>query len=485
MSPDVLIRLVQCMASPADVAAFLQVLPLHALPTPLAALRELLAAQGEQPSLWPQPCLDDGMDTVTMDLVLAAMPSFPTIRVSDLAAFQQHLATRSGPTMDLLGFAAQWGPKVVSVTLSSEELGGGTDMLGSVLRLCTGLDHVEVHPLDKPERIIRAITTPAHHVRRLDLFADDGDCFDVDDGVALLGPWLRSGHAIHLSLWRFESEDDDALAAALAATPTLQSLDFILADGIISSLASGPRLSRPWTRLRVRTSSIDGLHKLLHRLDLSVMTHLDLGVSEFGDSSCLAAVLPRMPRLEELSLVCISLADASAVKQATSPSSLRVVTLKIFEASSRTRLALLDWISTSVCLESVTWDFLSSSFCGREMRHVGRAFQRWIDAGVCSVRFTQADGIDLCMRELATALTVTTPRRPLRVELGDQRLQDVKALDGLFKAVAMHPDVAVSMPFGDGQGPKDHGAGLQELASQHGLELELKDNTLVVSSRIA
>ncbi|KDO32890.1 hypothetical protein SPRG_02581 [Saprolegnia parasitica CBS 223.65] len=443
MSPDALVRLVQCITSPADVAVFLRVLPLHALPTPLAALRELLAAHGEQPPLWPQPCLADGMDTVMMDLVLAAMPSFPTIRVGDLVAFQQHLATRSGPTMDLLGFAAQWGHKIVSVTLSSEELSGGTGMLGSVLQLCTGLDHVEVHPLDKPERIIRAITTPAHHVRRLDLFADDGDCFDVDDGVALLGPWLRSGHAIHLSLWRFESEDDDALAAALAATPTLQSLDFILADGIISSLASGPRLSRPWTRLRVRTSSIDGLHKLLHRLDLSVMTHLDLGVFEFGDSSCLAAVLPRLPRLEELSLVCTSLADASAVKQAASPSSLRVVTLNTFEASSRTRLALLDWISTSVCLESVTWGFWSS-FCGREMRHVGRAFRRWIDAGVRSVHFTQVDGNDLCMRELATALTVTTPRRPLRVELGDQRLQDVKALDGLFKAVAMHPDVAQS-----------------------------------------
>ncbi|EQC36850.1 hypothetical protein SDRG_05680 [Saprolegnia diclina VS20] len=484
MSPDVLVRLVQCMASPADVTALLRALPLHALPAPLAALRELLARQCEQHPLWPQPCLDDSMDAAMMDLVLAAMPSFTTIRVGNLVALQQHLATRSGPTMNLLGFAAQWGHKVASVTVLSEELGGGTDVLGSVLELCTGLHHVEVQPRDKPERIIRAITTRAHHVRRLDLFADDGDCFDVDDGVALLGPWLRTGYATHLSLWRFETEDNDMLAAALAATPTLQSLEFVLADGVISSLTSGPRLTRPLTRLRVRTSSIEGLRQLLHRLDLSVMTHLDLEVFAFGDSSFLAAVLPRLPRLEEISLVCTSLADTSAVKQAAGPSSLRVVTLNVFEASSGTRLALLDWISTSRCLESVTWGFWSS-FSGREMGRVGGAFRRWIEAGVHFVRFTQAEGNDLCMRELATALTVATPRLPLRFELADQRLEDVAALDGLFKAVAMRPGVTVSMPFGGGQSPQVHGAVLHELASQHGLGLELKDNTLVVSSRIA
>ncbi|EQC35340.1 hypothetical protein SDRG_07052 [Saprolegnia diclina VS20] len=446
---DVLIVIVQYLASPDDVVSLLQAVPRTKLVAPLVALQTLLTTSSAWESKnWPQLCIEMKDDRYR-PLICAAAPAFPSIRIGDLHMLGSMLP---GPSNSLdtqhaaiIAFAAEWGHKIESIDVTEWLDGGCIDVLTHVLHLCTGLasltinvDTEEINPSH-----FAAVVHAASHARRIDVWTMDGSLSRCGDWRPIFGSWLASGHATHLGLTdAFAADDDDdddddddledfqvkrfndpnGFARAMTAATSLTSLRLVRCDVLLQSLLDTDASMRHITALHLDTSRRDVVEWLLStKINLSGLRELGIGSDAQDDYSFVLALLPRLVSLEKLSLEgCALRSVPNALPE--SPRHLKALALSLCVAmDDSTVFRLLDWASQSPCLQSITLERCTA--VGRDATRVERLVRQWIGANVRDVTFDLCEFNAATVNALAAALYGTRRALPFDLRLNCDKLR--------------------------------------------------------------
>ncbi|EQC41190.1 hypothetical protein SDRG_01166 [Saprolegnia diclina VS20] len=411
------LQIAMFLPSPMAVRVFLEALPLASLSPPLEALRRLLETPCLLDDDWPQPDVPILLYHHAQ-LVLTALPVLPPIRlypycIAKLERSLRHLAEYEEDGCAFRTFVTKWAHKIAAMDLT-DTARYDHDVLCSLLRQCTQLDHVSVECRQHERAVLTAITTPSHRVRSLELVVP-GDVanYAPQDAATQLAPWLRSGHATHVGFKRFRSLDEASarhLAKALLSTPSVVSLRLHESGPVTTALIESGLSLAHLTRLEASASD---LHRLVPHLDLAKLTHLTVRCEWTRNIDWLVALLPGLTALEDLAVYSGTVTDYDGFTTSTALS-LRTVRFYAMEWTRNGLLAVLDWISTSAQLESVSLDALSFGKCAAEL---SEALRQWILAGCRRVSFSDTNLDDAGLAHIARALSRVRHRTALLVAL--------------------------------------------------------------------
>ncbi|KDO31896.1 hypothetical protein SPRG_03112 [Saprolegnia parasitica CBS 223.65] len=400
----VLTNIVQCMATPAGVMAFLAALPASARSLPLAALHELLQdprrhvlAHVQKPldALWPLLRLDV-ITPAAISLARDARPVFPCASAGALAAARPR-------DLDAIEWLNQWCAKITHYKVGEADAFGLDPRLISVLGQCTNLTALDVGGAAAGHAILEAVTTPAHRVRSI-----TGSCLRAES-IALVARWLASGHADHLD-FTYPTTDDEAghetLVAMLLKSTVLSSLTLrYYVHGIL-----GPVVAiAPLFRL---------LAQFLQQLNSPRLCSLSLNCSRTNIDRVLDG-LSAFPALEELTLARGCLEET--LPTVVLPSTLRRVTLTDLICTK----AAWDGLAAGLCrihaldeLSIHSTRLLHTSF----LQSIASSLPDWIRRGVTKIAFSDCDVNDGGDVALAAALQRTTSVFGVTIDIRDLRL---------------------------------------------------------------
>ncbi|KDO30650.1 hypothetical protein SPRG_04551 [Saprolegnia parasitica CBS 223.65] len=307
----ILIALIQCMATPSDVKAFLEALPASARSAPLAALHELLQApqravedrqapeQQAMDRIWPLPHLME-LTSAAKRLALAAKAVFPAV-----------LTNNGSPPedMDAVAWLDAWKGTVTEYDHFDCDDDHELTRLCNVPRQCTNLKVVNVVDCNDDAAVLEAVMATARSIvvtcsqRRAAL-------------RATLARWLASGHAEHLSFKAITLSDDvgdhddesvnEWLTQLLAQPTTLSSLKLTIhADGTLGPLVAVVRSLPQLVSLRIEhhtDSETATVLQLLHQLNTTQLRSLHLDGSFACSVDALFGMLASLTALEELGI---------------------------------------------------------------------------------------------------------------------------------------------------------------------------------------
>ncbi|KDO23713.1 hypothetical protein SPRG_10491 [Saprolegnia parasitica CBS 223.65] len=412
----ILMSIVQCLASPQDVLAFLHGLDTPSLCTPLAALLQLLRAPRWAISTYPSsddyclsylwPCLSlDDVQPAAAAVVVDAMPMFPKMEVDDVGKWMREWTfvppgrLPSDGRFDAFAWlAATWGHKLTLIGIGDEVDDDGRaieptldlPVLCSALKLCKGLNEVSVlsDNLIVPD-IFAAVTTPAHHVRRVRVHSSlpETDC------AAALQPWLASGHAEHLDFSYFNEAEEvnGSVCLLLAAAHTLTSLHLVLDPTPPLDDVDGPWLEN-LSELRITSYRAEQrfIERLLHSTRL-----MSLSISASFDFGVVLDVLPRFPALYELNLASCAF-DAINVAPGTWQGTPALRSVGIGDAqwfSDAALDALMALLAGAPALETVSLS--ECEWSDRQFDVVASSLRNCIDRGVRHISVMSCFYLDL------------------------------------------------------------------------------------------
>ncbi|EQC35336.1 hypothetical protein SDRG_07048 [Saprolegnia diclina VS20] len=487
----VVAHIAHCLASTKDVLSLLEALPRHALDAPLAALQTLLTTPETLRVVaryWPRACIEefDGGDTVT---VLAALPIFRSISIERLQKLHDVLRDASSePATTLyaatIDFASKWGHKVASIDNIVLRESDDMDALPRTLRLCTGLDSIDVSIDTSDAASVASILHAAQHVKRITLSAHSDNGYDCGDWRPLFADWLASGHATHLCLDRLMCDDTVGFVRAIAAATSLTSLHLDNASRLMQGLVDAATPLKAITQLRLCVPHDDIFAEpfVSSLVNSSALRTLELDtLSENGpevDLSFVLTLLPRLVVLEKLSIETCVLRAEPALLVAPAPRHLRTLNVQYCVIQDDDMwLGLFHWTSQSPCLTTVTLNFCN--LVSNKPALFAGYLRQWITGGVTSVDLVNCDLNEKSVIAIATALCHThrTSSSTFRLWLDfDPLLVGLNSYQVLFEALATCTGVKIEV-FQDRSLERER---ITELTSALHLRLEAIDTQRII-----
>ncbi|KDO32974.1 hypothetical protein SPRG_02665 [Saprolegnia parasitica CBS 223.65] len=424
----VLVAIVQCMASPSDVLAFLQALVASAveLPPALSALLVLLTTP--QPHrklahLWPRVhLLSIAADEIHLNGSLADQQQGRWVLHRPVLCFYRAVGIQGA----LVYSDPPWHPSDFY------------DLLG----MCTNLQKVT---LARNWMALAAITTSAHHVSDLTLL---NTSFNVDglpfDWTTSLGPWLESAHTKRLRLSSFESTDDLGLARALATTRTLTHLHLDDADDVISGILANRLPLRYLTHFWIFACHYPILGDMTTLLDPAAIQSIQFRSHCLEEMTGFLKTLPLFTRLTVVDISGVSLGGHHHAAPLPTTKTLRAVTFRAIACSANTLATLLDWTARADHLEYSNWS--GCAMVGTHCKLVGCALRSWIATGALqTASFWRCSIDDDGVRLLARVLCDVHPRTPLELDLSANPFGR-DGLQALLDALATSSNITVLTP---------------------------------------
>ncbi|EQC35339.1 hypothetical protein SDRG_07051 [Saprolegnia diclina VS20] len=396
VQPGVLRYIVQCLTSTRDVLSLLQALPRDALDASLAALWTLLSTPSEyEAKHWPQICIED-INGRYAPTVLAALPVFRSIRINNLGDLDYVLQAASSnvddaPLASAILLAAKWGHKIAICTVDRRLDGYCLDDLINFFGLCTGLDEILVHPDELDQAFLAAVLHAAQHATRLEFSSTKASGLECGDWRPLLAAWLASGHATHLGLEAISFDDNEGLAYAIAAAPSLDSLSLAYASSVLRSFVHEAVPLPHLTQLQLHLDDNDGddvfAETLLREgIDVSALCVLSLEADFEWDGTFVLELLPDLLALQELSLTGCSLQSMPPLHV---PRHLKLLELQECDMDDDVCLELLAWASQAPCLTTLRLVTISTPRTNPD--RFGRFLRQWIRKGVGRIEIVHCD----------------------------------------------------------------------------------------------
>ncbi|KDO18563.1 hypothetical protein SPRG_16115 [Saprolegnia parasitica CBS 223.65] len=453
---NILVDIMRFLDSTKDLLSLVQALPRDALDASLVAFRTLLVTPNVlNIKLWPQVCIED-IDLRYTSTVLAALPIFRSIRIAELARLNATLLGRciqddppSPPSHDR--FRRQVGHKVDSMSVTSCEQKRGMDKLQRILRLCTGLRHVDCTTFESAPMFLNVVVHAVPHVQRLAYcslnLSDDDAISPCEPWRPVLSTWLASGHATHLHLDNFTCDDDVGLGHCIAATASLTSLKLQDSPGVVQGLVAASVPLPNITELRLHSPDADILNNFVtHRMHHPRLRVLELAATHGVDVTFALALLPQLSALEELAFGQCTLREAPALDSTPSPR-LRALRLTYCDMENDVLVSLLDYASRSPCLETVELNMCDMPQTPPELERLGRSFRQCIEAGVRSI--TLHDCELTCVEAIAKVVRALHQPRLFVLKIDCATLRTALS-QPLLKALATCTGVRIEWSFSGG-----------------------------------
>ncbi|EQC26437.1 hypothetical protein SDRG_15718 [Saprolegnia diclina VS20] len=384
-----LIAIVQCIASSCDV--------------PLLALHALLSRPAQFLHAWPKPSFDGLVDNQEA-LVRTALHVYEAVDVHDVHGFGPNFATCAS-TAPFGTFVSKWAPKITSMDLSisTERL---DETICDALRQCTRLREVWLGASPMTTSLFQAVTTPAHHVRKLHIhtFRD----YPLD-WTPLVTSWLATGHANFLSLSGI-TPPNDQLARAIVS---LRGLEVYSLDAFVQQLFALDVSLRHLTSVGLHTDVPAHIAKLLQLVDIPRLESLMLSCPMPLDP--LVQYLHAAPRLEELDLRrCTLTITNEPVEEGTWPR-LRIARFGDVNFGPDAFQSVLTHLSTSDRLEHVS--FINCRIVGSQMEAMSAELAIWIEKGLRPLTLRDNFLDEASVALIASALNNADNSAPLTLEL--------------------------------------------------------------------
>ncbi|EQC25854.1 hypothetical protein SDRG_16303 [Saprolegnia diclina VS20] len=449
----VVINIAQFIHDVAGVLTLLEAVPLTPLLSSLQRLMERLEMRTEAPSCWPHLSVL-GLKHKDRAAALAAMPAIASVRAEDVffRNFERCDVPCSAAFLDFLcATADKWPAKLSRVGLSMPTSDDNVARVCRALRRCDHLGSIQVNAVDQCHT---SVLEAAHHIRCLE-WVYDGYSSVVARALmwsAAITAWLIAGPTTHIGFHRLDftsyssagplwslHDDDLAFAKALATVP---SLTLQGADSIADMLVGLHTPLHALTQLSINAEDVARVEGLFGLVDLAKITHLDITLRGRQQDllSCFGAALPQLTSLQELRLDGMALAEATTT-------SLRVVCIDNVECSELVARRLLQWISSSPCLNEVSWYGLE--YADILYTELATNLRSWIDVGVHRVGLTRAGLDDAGATEMAQVLRDTHHASGLMLDFRFNDFLDVDGARELINALGTCSNVTLALDLSD------------------------------------
>ncbi|KDO23638.1 hypothetical protein SPRG_11084 [Saprolegnia parasitica CBS 223.65] len=443
----ILIALIQCMATPSDVKAFLEALPASARSAPLAALHELLQApqravrdrqateQQAMDYIWPLLHLME-LTPAAKRLALAAKAVFPAVYTNNYNPPED---------MDAVAWLDAWKGTVTHYDHFDCRDDQELTRLCNVLRQCTSLKVVNVRDCNDDAAVLEAVMATARSIvvtcsqRRAAL-------------RATLARWLASGHAEHLWFQAITLSDDvgdhddesvnEWLAQLLALPTTLSSLKLCLhADGTLGALVAVARSLPQLVSLRIEhhagSETATVLH-LLHQLNTTQLRSLDLDGSFECSVDALLGTLASLTALEKLSITRARILRP-AFKTGIALTLRRVKLTRVIFSLASWRV----FFAHVAHLEEFTWYGLP--WISPPIQTIAPSLRKWIQGGARKITIDDCFIGDEGAFHLAEVLPRTTSSVGAIVDINCHKLS-ARSYVALGVALASCSGISIALP---------------------------------------
>ncbi|EQC35341.1 hypothetical protein SDRG_07053 [Saprolegnia diclina VS20] len=378
-------HIAQCLALTKDVLSLLEALPRRALDAPLVALRTLVATPNAlDDEHWPHVCIED-IDCPSIPTVLTALPTFCSVHVKYFGKLSDKLRDASSaparaPHAAAIDVATKWGHKITSFDATLGPKANQVDALTRIIRLCTGLVSIYARPVGR---------------------LDPSGAQDTSFLAAVLH---AATHAEHVALF----SPDEA--------------EYNCGD---------------WRPLLGTSNSRAFVSTLV---DVSALSVLTLAANFEADYSFALTLLPRLVKLQELTLDRCMLEPMPSLRH--TPCRLRKLTLLFCTIDDGVCLDLFDWASQSPRLETI-WLNNCDTVSSKPVLF-GRYLRRWIAAGVTSVTLESCELNEPSVIAIAAALCDAHRASPFELNFGGstERLRD-EWYEVLLEALATCTGVSI------------------------------------------